>query len=202
MKIIQYKMFENGVVNTYRISGENMKIRAIAPYAAPEITFTDGQIEILCDGEFKPVAPAEGNWPENIVNEVLERVSRGEAATEKSHPGAKALVKVEDASDMFAALSKCFTCDENKIVVKVGKKGIPAQILYRGGYAVLVAATKDTLYYQDENLEGIMVNAKDGMIIAEIDGVVAGPFSLDKDEGNFIFEDPTARIKNIPIPVF
>lgn len=47
-----------------------------------------------------------------------------------------------------------------------------------------------------------MVKAKDGTIIADIDGVVAGPFSPDKDEGNFIFENPNARIKDIPIPVF
>lgn len=175
-----------------RVSGTHVVILQSRAY----ITFEEGKLEILQGQSFVPFH-TNGYNPTEVANDILARASRNEidCGKEKSI----ALVEIKSMHKIFAALVSCFSAKRNIVMEKKGRS-IPNQILSDSGYAVLVAATEDTLYYQDENLEGVMVDMASGSIICSNDGLVQGCFQNDMDEEKFVYENPDAHIQQILIP--
>lgn len=192
MEIVKAVFVIGSDKKTIRVSGTNVK--ALKNF--PSVDFEEGKLEILQDRLFVPFHSKQSS-PVEVANDILVRASRNEIASGKEQ--SMTLLEIKSMHKVFSDLLSYFSKRDNIVMVKHGRN-IPNQILTDYGYAVLVAATDDTLYYQDENLEGVMVDMKTGVVICNNDGLVQGFFDNDLDEKRFIYENPAAKIHKIMFP--
>lgn len=191
--ILKFEFVLQGKLHTYRITGDELYVTFTAPYNSPTIRMWKGNIfEVFNDGE-EPFLSRM--LVDNIVNDILMRVSCNEAATDQTQLG---LVRVIEADKVFSSLAARFTGPENLAFTTPSGRNVPKQILTQTGFAVLVAASERYLYYQDENLDALMFDAETGSLISSVDGVVMEVFEDDREEGRLTWEMPDAEIWVMP----
>lgn len=191
--ILKFEFMLQGKLHTYRITGDELYVMFTAPYNSPTICMRKGNIfEVFNDGE-EPFLSRM--LVDNIVNDILMRVSCNETATDQTQLG---LVRVIEADKVFSSLAARFTSPENLAFTTPSGRNVPKQILTQTGFAVLVAASERYLYYQDENLDALMFDAETGSLISSVDGVVMGVFEDNREEGRLTWEMPDAEIWVMP----
>lgn len=191
--IVKFEFMRQGKLHIYRITGEELHVTFTAPYNSPTLRIWKGNIfEVFNRGE-EPFL--SHTLVDDIVNDILMRVSCNETVTDQSQLG---LVRVIDADKVFSSLAARFATPENLAFTTSSGRNVSKQILTQTGFAVLVAASEKYLYYQDENLDALMFDAETGSLISSVDGVVVGVFEDDREEGRLIWEMPNAEICVMP----
>lgn len=188
---------------TFRVVGKNVKAvpsngDVDSKDAFPLITFDDGMVQVLKNEDFVAFFPYNSYTPEDVVIDVLSRLSCGETV---SNVAPMSLVSVESDNPVFKAVWDAYTAD-NLYVREIGGRRIPEQILFSRmsiGLYQLGGASEDNLYYYSEDAdELIVVDTKTGSVRTANSGLAEGLLGSDDEKGKLVYRNENGMS---PIPM-
>lgn len=188
---------------TFRVVGKNVKAVPSnddinSPDAFPIITFDDGMVQVLKDDGFVAFLPSCDFAPEDVVTDVLSRLSCGEIVNDSA---SMSLRSVKSDNSVFNAVLAAYTA-KGLYMREISGRKIPEQILlgepdielYRLG-----GASEDNLFYYSEAADMlIVVDTRTGSLKTRNSGIAEGLLMNEDEEGKLIFKNE-GSMKPIPI---
>lgn len=186
--VVEAEMFVCSEKVTFKISGRNIRIVMPDENGYPTLDFDDGKVESKTAGKYTPFTPYNGFTPVSVVNDIIDRVIRGEVGDKYERC---TLVRIVYADSAFNKVVESLTPADN-LFMKIAGRKIPRRIVYSNPFAqgfTLMAATKASLYYLVDNEEDlILVRASNGAVITENTAMAEGAFQADLEDDELIYK--------------
>lgn len=193
--VVELEMLSLGDKLTFKISGNNIRIVMPDENGHPSLAFDNGKVETMKEGKYIPFTPNNGFTPVSVVQDIVDRVVRGEVGDKDELISLARIIRADPA---FEKVIESLAPKENLFMEIAGRK-IPRRIVYSNpsveGYS-LMAATECVLYYLAENGEDLlMVRASNGAIITENTAMAEGSFYNDQENNKLIYKADNIKSK-------